>query len=118
MGTWSDRHGCCVESPISSTLICLRRSLVEEDLERTVAPFQKRLYVGVRRLREVVAGVHLVSPALQLAQVLLELFKLGVGEFAVFGLACDVCQKLFGFTADLGVFFGAPGTELCFESLN
>src|SRR5215831_17658433 len=112
MGTRSDRHGCCVESPISSTLICLRRSLVEEDLERTVAPFQKRLYGGVRRLREVVAGVHLVGPALQLAQVLFKLLELGVCEFAVFGLARDVSQKLFGLTADLGVFFSAPGTEL------
>jgi hypothetical protein len=72
---------------------------LEEHLGSVVAALQNACQRLRLRTTEVVARPHLVSPALQLGQVLLEFLEFGVDEVAVLGLAREVLQQAFGFRA-------------------
>src|ERR1051326_2357191 len=112
-----DRRGCCVASPTSMSHLSFLRRAVEESFERPFAAIQERLHVRIRRFGEIVPLANLVLPAVQLAEILLELLQLGVRQVAMFGFARDVRQEQLGFTADLGVLFGPSSLKLPLEAV-
>src|SRR5260370_29206580 len=79
-------------------------SLFEEHCERALAFVEQLHQTRVRAVAEVVACLHLLGPAFELAEICLELLQLPEREVAVFGLAGHVLEQLHGLADDVGVF--------------
>ncbi len=87
-------------------------TLFEEHCERALAFIEQLHQTRVWAVAEVVACLHLLGPAFELAQIDLELLQLPEREVAVFGLAGHVLEQLHGLAGDVGVFLGPRRARL------